>query len=39
MKNTIEDEFYNILVVRKESINNVNVIYDKILEIKKKEEA
>ena len=38
MKNTIEDEFYNILVVRKESINNVNVIYDKILEIKKKEE-
>ena len=38
MKNTIEDEFYNILVVRKESIDNINVIYDKILKSKKKEE-
>ena len=38
MKNTIEDEFYNILVVRKESIDNVNVIYDKILASKKKED-
>lgn len=31
MKNTIEEDFYELLVVRKESINNVNEIYDKLL--------
>ena len=35
MKDTVEDEFYNVLVVRKESIDNVNVIYDTVLKSKK----
>lgn len=31
MENTIEDEIYNTLVVKKESIGDVNVLYNKII--------